>query len=80
MFERTHSHDKKSPKKYSGAFQQQILEETKEALDSTTVERDDVILEHSKCSKKQICGVGISVCTTPPFPLPPSSHLLSALL
>jgi len=38
-----------------------ILEETKEALDSTTVERDDVILEHSKCSKKQICGVGISV-------------------
>ena len=38
-----------------------LLEETKEALRVTTDERDKIIVQHSKCEKKQMCCIGISV-------------------
>ena len=38
-----------------------MLEDTEKKLQTVTKERDDVVEEHSKCAKKQVCGIGISV-------------------
>ena len=38
-----------------------VLTDTEKKLQAVTQERDQVVEEHSKCKKKQICGIGISV-------------------
>lgn len=38
-----------------------VLTDTEKKLQAVTTERDQVEQEHSKCTKKQICGIGISV-------------------